>query len=316
MRLVVALGGNAVSPSGEVDSIGQQYAHTQQTVAVLADLIQSGHHVAVTHGNGPQIGNALRRVELARTHKVYPLPLDIIGADVQGGMGYMIAQCLTNELSARGDRRSCAALVTMVRVDPGDPAFARPTKPIGSFMTQEDAARRAAADGWIVAEDAGRGWRRLVPSPSPREVVSLPLIRRCFDAGDLLVVCGGGGVPVVRQPDGRLAGVEVVIDKDRTSALLALGLEADTLAIVTSVDQVAIDFGKPTARRIDRTYVQAVRGWLKEGQFPAGSMGPKIEAAVEFVEQAKAESARVLITSIDRLAEALAGRGGTTITRA
>ena len=314
MLIVVALGGNAVSLPGTEGSIPQQFAATRAAIKPVADLIARGERVLITHGNGPQVGNVMRRVEIAAQHQVYPLPLDIVVADTEAGMGYMISQCLMNELRSRGIERLCSTIVTTVRVDPDDAAFANPNKPVGPFMTEAAAQKHAREDGWKVANDSGRGWRRVVPSPLPREIVELPLLATLVKAGQIVVAAGGGGIPVMTDEHGMWRGIEAVIDKDRTSAILASELGADVLAILTNVDRVQRDFGKTTAREIEKMSVPEARAMLDEGQFSPGSMRPKVEAAIEFLE--KSEKGReVLITSCERFAEAMQGKTGTRVVR-
>jgi len=232
MLIVVALGGNAVSPPGKQGNIPAQFAATRAVMPQLADRILAGDQLVITHGNGPQVGNVMRRIELASDH-VYPLPLDIVVADTQAGMGYMICQCLMNELAKRGSPRECTTIITTVRVDADDPAMKNPQKPVGTFMTREQADRHVREGGWQIAEDSGRGWRRVVPSPLPREIIELPLLKQMVSANQIVVAAGGGGIPVVRDAAGNFSGVEAVIDKDRTSALLATELNADLLAILS-----------------------------------------------------------------------------------
>lgn len=311
---VIALGGNAISPPDAEGNIPQQFAASRATAARLADVIGAGFRVLVTHGNGPQVGNVLRRAELAR-HELYMLPLDICVADTQAGMGYMIAQCLNNELLRRGDARRACAIVTSVEVEPNDPEFANPTKPIGRPYTAKRAEELRAAHGWQIVEVSRGRFRRVVPSPLPRAIVEIELIRELAGLGRLAVACGGGGIPVVRAEDGSWAGVEAVIDKDRTSALLARETDADVLLIATEVDGVALDFGKPTQRFVERLIAAEAREQLSRGQFPAGSMGPKVEAAAEFVERSRRPGSRAIICHLDRITEALAGACGTRIER-
>ena len=318
MLIVAALGGNAVSLPGKEGNIADQYEATRAAIRPLVDLILAGHQLILTHGNGPQIGQIMRRVEIAAQHHVYPLPLDIAVADTQAGMGYMIGQCLMNEMVRRPDApdRVVSTIVTTVLVDENDPAFAAPNKPIGPFMSKEAAEKHARDDGWKIAEDKARGgWRRVVPSPLPRQIIELPLLRTLLSAGHLVVAAGGGGIPVARAADGTFKGIEAVIDKDRTSALLAAELDAGLLAILTNVDQVQVDYGKPTARALARTSASEMSRWLAAGQFPAGSMGPKVDAAVDFLARSKKPQAKVLITSCERVAEALAGKTGTWVER-
>ncbi|HEX8522488.1 MAG TPA: carbamate kinase [Tepidisphaeraceae bacterium] len=316
MLIVVALGGNAVSLPNTEGNIPQQYAATRAVMKPVADLIVKGERLILVHGNGPQIGQVMRRVEIAAQHKVYPLPLDIAVADTQAGMGYMISQCLMNELNHRGSPRLCATVVTTVRVDPNDSAFEKPNKPVGSFMTRELAEAHVINDRWKVAEDKARGqWRRVVPSPLPKEIVELPLLKTLVDANQIVVAAGGGGIPVMRDDNGDYIGVEAVIDKDRTSAIVGIELNADMLAILTNVDQVQKDYGKPTAQSLARlTLTEAVQ--LKaENQFSPGSMLPKIEAAIYFLENSSNPKAEVLITSCERFHDGFAGKTGTRIVR-
>ncbi|HTQ40476.1 MAG TPA: carbamate kinase [Pirellulales bacterium] len=315
MLIVVALGGNAVSPPGQEGNIPQQYSTTRAAIRPLADLILAGHQLVITHGNGPQVGNVMRRVEIAARHHVYPLPLDTVVADTQAGMGYMISQCLMNELASRGQPRVCSTIITTVRVSREDAAFSKPSKPVGPFMSREQAAKHMKNDGWLMVEDAGRGWRRVVASPLPRDIVEMDVIRSLVQAGQSIVACGGGGIPVVQGKDGQFAGVEAVIDKDRTSALLALGLQADMLAYLTGVDYVQQHFGTPQTRPIKQMSVGEAREMLRDGQFPAGSMGPKVEGGVEFLERTPQATSQVLITSCEKIKQAIAGKVGTRIVR-
>jgi carbamate kinase len=315
MLIVVAVGGHAVSPPDREGNIDDQFAATRQVAGPLADLIIQGHELVITHGNGPQVGNVMRRVEIAARHNVYPLPLDIVVADTEAGMGYMIGQCLMNELAARGRPRICTTIITTVRVDADDPALADPAKPVGPFLSKEQAEKHARESGWIVKEEAARGWRRVVPSPRPKEIVELPLLKKLVAGGEIVIAAGGGGIPVVRNAAGSYRGLEAVIDKDYTSGLLALALGADRLVILTGVDQVQRDFGKPTATPIDAMTPREAEDLLAQGQFPAGSMAPKIRAAIDFVRNSNKPGSEVLITSCERAAEAMAGKTGTRIVR-
>lgn len=312
--IVVALGGNAISPNGCSGDVERQIARTRRTAAVLADLVADGRRLVVTHGNGPQVGSALRRVELA-AHEVYPLPLDICVADTQGGMGYIIARCLGDELRRRGSERGVCAIITTVEVAADDPALSRPEKPIGPAYDRDRAEQLTREHGWDMVKVNGGGFRRVVPSPTPLAIREIGLIRRLVEAGELPVVCGGGGVPVVRTASGDSVGIEAVIDKDRTSALLAERLQAEALIVATDVEGVMLDFDTPAARVLDRLTVSQAREYLAAGQFPPGSMGPKIEAAIGFLERSTRGAARFMICDLDRLPQALAGRCGTCITR-
>ncbi len=310
-RIVVALGGNAISPALSEDDIPHQFATTRQTAERLIDLVAAGHQLVITHGNGPQVGNVLRRVELA-AHELYTLPLEICVADTQAGMGYMIAQCLTNALRHHGLVRPCCALVTCVEVDAGDPAFRSPDKPIGRRYSAEKARELMDRYGWQMREVAPGQWRRVVPSPRPLRILEIDAIRTLVAAGELVVAAGGGGIPVTRDAAGDLAGVEAVIDKDRTAALLARELDASTLLIATDVEAVAADYGKPTQRWLRKLTPDEARRLLAEGHFAAGSMGPKVEAAAEFAEQGP-PGCRAIICHLDRMIDALAGGGGTLV---
>lgn len=312
--IVVALGGNALSPAGETGDIARQFSQTRQTARGLADLLMSDLPVVITHGNGPQVGSAVRRVELS-LHEVYPLDLGLCVADLQGEMGYMISQVFTNELRRRGSRKVVSSVVTSVLVDADDPALTNPTKPIGHFYDKAQADECIRDYGWQMIEVPGKGFRRVVPSPQPRAIVEIDLVRALVEAGELIVAVGGGGVPVYYDENGDLQGLEAVIDKDLASGLLASQIGAEVLAILTDVDKVCIDYGTPTQRELDHITVEEAQKHLDDGQFPPGSMGPKIQAAVDFLQAAETNSSRVIICSIDRVTEALAGNAGTIITR-
>jgi carbamate kinase len=310
--IVVALGGNAISKPGQVGDVPQQFENTSYTANYLAGLVEAGYQLIVTHGNGPQVGNVLRRVELA-ARELYRLPLHICGAHTQGGMGYMIAQCLNNCLHRRGIARRFTAIVTSVEVDRTDTGFLKPTKPIGGFYRKEKAEELQREQGWDMILVPRQGYRRVVASPPPKAIVEIDLIRRLVDAGELLVAAGGGGNPVARDEAGNWVGVEAVIDKDRTAALLGRTLDVPTLVIVTSVEKVALDYGTPEERLLDHLTTAEAQRYLATGQFPPGSMGPKIEAAIEFLRDCNRGDARVIICDIEHLADALAGRSGTHI---
>jgi carbamate kinase len=310
--IVVALGGNAISRPGQAGDIPQQFENTNYTAKYLADLIAAGYQLVITHGNGPQVGQVMRRVELA-AREVYRLPLFICGADTQGGMGYMIAQCLNNALQRRGIQRIVPTIVTSVEVDANDPAFQKPTKPIGSFFRKDRADELMKEYGWDMIHVPHQGYRRVVPSPAPKVIIEVELIRRLVDAGECLVAAGGGGIPVVRGPDSQWRGVEAVIDKDRTAALLGRTLDAPVLLIVTSVERVALHYGTPREQPLEHLTSSEAKRYLAEGEFPPGSMGPKIEAAIEFLRDCSAADARVIICDIEHMADALDGRSGTRI---
>lgn len=312
--IVVALGGNAISRENQEGTVAQQFENSRNTAVSLANLVEQGYALVVTHGNGPQIGNFLLRNEAA-AGSIYPLPMEVAVAHVQGGMGFMIAQTLTNELARRDIDRVVTTIVTTVRVDADDPSFREPTKPIGRLMSKADADRYQRDEGWTVKEIGPGKFRRVVASPMPRHIMEIKTIRRAVQDGDLLVVCGGGGIPVVQDPRDGLRGVKAVIDKDLASALLAIELDASLLMILTAVDYVSIDFGKPTERQIKSMSADEATQWLEEGQFPAGSMGPKVQAAIEFSRHARAPDPQVIIGPLEKATDAVAGRIGTRITK-
>lgn len=313
-RIVIALGGNAISQDKQEGNVTQQFENSRTTARQLADLIQQGYQPIITHGNGPQIGNFMLRNEAA-ADVIYPLDMEVAVAHVQGGMGFMIAQTLTNELNKRGIQRTVTAIVTTILVDHDDPSFKNPTKPIGRVMTEADAKKRATDDGWAIKEVQPGKFRRVVPSPMPRQIMELGLIRRAIDEGELLVTCGGGGVPVIRDREVGLRGTAAVIDKDFASALLAAELNASALMILTAVDRVCINFGKPDQRAFDRLTVAEAKEYMAEGQFPAGSMGPKVQGALNFLEAVKRPDARAIVGPLEHAADALAGKIGTCITK-
>jgi carbamate kinase len=311
-RAVVAIGGNSLIRDKQHQTVRDQYIAAGETCWHVASLITDGWDVVISHGNGPQVGFILRRSELA-AHELHELPLDVCGADSQGAIGYALVQNLENDFRRLGLDRHAVAVVTQVEVAPDDPAFARPTKPIGSFMDEPTALRRRDEDGWDVREDAGRGWRRVVASPAPLRIVEEDAIRALLDDGFVVVSVGGGGIPVVADGDGNLGGVAAVIDKDLASSLLATRIGAELLLITTAVEQVALDYGTPEQRGIDRMTLAEARERLAEGRhFAAGSMAPKIEAVIGFLERG---GRTAVITDPDNVERALAGETGTTIVR-
>lgn len=312
--IVVALGGNALSREDEEGNIAQQFRHMRETAVHLADLIEFGHRIVITHGNGPQVGNIVRRSEIA-ADEIYTLPLDICVADTQGGMGYMIALCLNNELALRGVDHCAVAIITTVEVDAEDPAFTRPTKPIGSYYAPDRADELMRANDWEMIEVRDRGFRRVVPSPRPLRIVEIELIRRLVEAGELILAAGGGGIPVVRSDNGHLVGREAVIDKDRTATVLADALGAQVLLMVTSVNCAALDFGTSDEKPLARLTIDEARTHLDARQFPPGSMGPKVEAAIDFILRDPSSNRRVVICAVSHMVDALAGRSGTTISK-
>jgi carbamate kinase len=311
--VVVALGGNAISREHEEGNVDQQFANSQSTAYQLADIVASGHQLVITHGNGPQIGNFLLRNEAA-AKSIYPLPMEVAVAHVQGGMGFMIALTLQNELQRRGMDRTVTPIVTTIKVDADDRSFQNPTKPIGRIFTPEEAKQRSHDFGWSVKEISPGKFRRVVASPRPRKIMELPTIKRAVEAGELLVTCGGGGIPIVGSARTGHRGTAAVIDKDLATALLAAELGARTMIILTAVDRVRINFGKPDEQPIDRMTVAQAKQWLGEGQFPAGSMGPKVQGAIEFLEAVNDPDARAVIGPLDHASDALEGKTGTTIT--
>jgi len=308
---VVAVGGNALITDKTHQFIPDQYRAAAMTAGCIADMVAAGWNVVLTHGNGPQVGFIMRRSELS-IHEVPPVPMDYAGADIQGAIGYMFDRAFRNEFRRRGIDRKPIAVVTQTIVDSNDPAFANPSKPIGSYMDEATAKRIAGEQGWTVREDAGRGWRRVVPSPQPKSIVELDEIRFLVRAGYLVIACGGGGIPVVQDAAGDLIGVEAVIDKDVASSLLARDLGADLLLVLTGVEKVAVDFNTPKQRWIDHLSVEEARRYYAEDQFDKGSMGPKIKAAIQFVDGGGSEA---LITDCPNIARALAGETGTRIRR-
>lgn len=309
---VVAVGGNSLITDKKHPDVPHQWDAVRETCRHLADMVENGWTLVVTHGNGPQVGYILRRNELA-AHEVHATPLDVIGADTQGSIGYMLQQALRNELNSRGINKPVVSVVTQVLVDREDPGFEHPTKPIGGFLSEED-ARKFEADGWQVVEDAGRGWRRVVASPIPLEVVEQDAIQTLTNAGNIVIAVGGGGIPVVQNQKGELrelSGVYAVIDKDRASALLAQQIGADLLLISTAVEKVALNFGKPEEKWLDHMTLAEAKEYLAEGtHFAKGSMAPKIEAVVNFLE---AGGKQALITDPANIARALRGETGTFI---
>lgn len=309
-RVVVAIGGNSLITDADHQTVEDQYLAAAETDHHIANLVAQGKEVVITHGNGPQIGFILRRSELARD-ELHEVPLDVCGADTQGAIGYLLQQNLVADFARLGVDTTAVTVVTQVEVDPDDPAFDHPSKPIGSFLTEDQAERRREDDGWDMVDDAGRGWRRVVASPIPRRIVEIDAIRALVDSGFVVVACGGGGIPVVPDGSGGLRGVPAVIDKDLASALLARELEADLLLISTSIDRVALFYGTPEQRFVDRLTLAEAKTRLAEGiHFAQGSMAPKIAAVVSFLESGGTEA---IITNPDNLERALEGRAGTRI---
>ncbi len=306
---VLAIGGNSLIRDKNHIALSWQYETLKETIKHIVGLVREGLSLVITHGNGPQVGFIYRRGELAR-HELPLIPLDICGADTQGGIGYMIQKALLNELRRRGISKRVTTVVTQTIVDRDDPSFKFPTKPIGSFMSEDEALTHQRESGWQVMEDAGRGFRRVVPSPIPKEIVELDVIRLLVEAGYIVVAAGGGGIPVVRNERGELEGVEAVIDKDLGSSLLARGLGADTFAILTAVDAAYLNFGREGQKPIRHATLPEIKHYLSEGHFQAGSMKPKIEAMIEFLEGG---GKKAIITSPKNLSNAFMGESGTLI---
>ncbi|BBB48965.1 carbamate kinase [Pelolinea submarina] len=308
---VVAIGGNSLIKDKTKVSVEDQYLAAKETTFHIADMIEAGWNVAIGHGNGPQVGFILRRSEIA--HKVegmHEIPLDVCGADSQGAIGYSLTQTLQNELRKRGINKPVATVISQMRVDANDSAFQNPSKPIGGFMEEEEAKKRAANLGWQVVEDAGRGWRRVVASPIPQEVLELPSIKELIAAGHIVVTVGGGGIPVVME-NNEIKGVAAVIDKDYASSLLAREIKADLFLISTAVEKVALNFGKPNEKQIDRMTLSEAKAYLAEGtHFAKGSMAPKMQAIIWFLE---AGGKQALITNPENIGRALKGETGTWI---
>ncbi|MDI7268223.1 MAG: carbamate kinase [Myxococcota bacterium] len=309
---VVAFGGNAILRAGERGLIDEQVRNADRAVMPVVDLVERGYGLLMVHGNGPQVGIEMIRVEEAST-KVPPIPLDVCDANTQGAMGYVIEKSLRNALEQRRLEVAITSIVTMVQVDPADPAFQKPTKPIGPYFNIYRAQRLMDHYGWAMVEEPGRGWRKVVASPRPVELIGVQGIRVLLAAGHAVIAGGGGGIPVVRTPGGSLAGIEAVIDKDFTAALLAREVEAHLFIVLTAVDEIFIDFGTPAQRAVKSLTCDEAERHLREGQFPPGSMGPKVEAAVEFL---RAGGREVIITSERRLPDALRGLGGSRIVQA
>jgi len=306
---VITLGGNAILPAGGTGTFEEQLSITRATMEPIARLVKEGMTVVLSHGNGPIVGNILIRNEAVRD-QIPPMPLDVCGADSQGGIGYMMQQALQNELHRQKLDRTVATVITQVTVNERDPAFRRPTKPIGPFYTQERARALEKEKGWTVVEDAGRGYRRVVPSPQPLEIVEIEAIRKLVREGAVVIAAGGGGIPVSRQWDGTLHGVEAVIDKDLAGSLLGKLLGVEALVVVTGVECVSANFGKPDQRDIRSATASELERLLAAGHFPPGSMGPKIQAAIEFI---RSGGRTVAITSPGKIRETLEGRAGTTV---
>ena len=309
---VVAIGGNSLIKDEKRVTVEDQEAALRETSKHLVDMIEAGWDLAIGHGNGPQVGFILRRSEIAaKAEGMHEVPLDVCGADSQGAIGYELQQALRNEFFKRKIDKQACTVVTQVRVDQNDPAFQKPSKPIGSFMEEAEARRREKEMGWSVVEDAGRGWRRVVASPQPQEIVEFDAVKLLLDAGQIVITVGGGGIPVVDRGDGELIGTAAVIDKDFASSLLARSIKADLFLIATAVERVAINFGKPDQKWLDKMTLAEAKGYLDEGRhFAKGSMAPKIQAAIWYLESGGKQA---LITNPENIGRALKGETGTWI---
>jgi len=308
---IVAVGGNSLIKDKEHRTIPDQYEAANESMGHIVGMIESGWNVVITHGNGPQVGFILRRAEIA-LHELHPVALDYCGADTQGAIGYMFQRSLHNEFKRRGLTKQAATLVTQVLVDRNDPAFTKPSKPIGSFMEESMAAQRRDDEGWAVIEDSGRGWRRVVPSPFPIRIIERDAIKELIDEGFVVIGVGGGGIPVIEDENGDLIGVEAVIDKDFASALLATSINADLLLITTAVEKVAINFNTPDQKWLDKMTLAEAKKYLEEGHFAPGSMKPKIESIIGFLERGGKEA---LITDPENIGRALNGETGTRLVK-
>lgn len=305
--VLVAMGGHAFMQTGEKGTIEEHEKNAEGIASLLMTLVDRGYHLVITHGNGPQVGNLLIQHEMAR-EEVPSMPLDVLVAMTEGSLGYILQQSLLNQLRKKDLRRYVVTVVTQVLVDEQDPAFQNPSKPIGPFLSREEAERRRDALGWNVREDSGRGWRRLVPSPRPVKVIQRHMIRDTARAGHIVVACGGGGIPIKKEESGQYGGIEAVIDKDLTSSVLATDIGAALLVILTAVPQVYVNFGKPNQQALGAVTLEELERLHAEGHFPPGSMGPKIEAVMGYL---RAGGRRALITNPESLPQAIEGRAGT-----
>ncbi|MDY0217900.1 MAG: carbamate kinase [Candidatus Cloacimonas acidaminovorans] len=308
---VLALGGNAIIKAGEKGTITQQFANTRESLSGIVELIKRGYHLSITHGNGPQVGNLLRQQEAGEKEGIPQLPLGVLNAATEGTMGYMIEQSLQNKLHRSGIKKRVITIISQVVVDKNDPSMLNPTKFVGStYYTAQQAEELHQKLGWILKEDSGKGFRRVVPSPYPIQIIPAATIKELVDRGEIVIAVGGGGIPIYIEEDGTYEGVDAVIDKDFASSLLALEIKADLFVILTGVEKVAINYGKENQQDLDRMTVAEAKRYFAEKQFPAGSMGPKIQAAIDFLERGGSE---VLITSIEKIVDAFEGKTGTRI---
>jgi carbamate kinase len=309
--VLIAVGGNSLILDEAHKTVQDQYNAVVETSKHIGGLIKQGYRVIVTHGNGPQVGFILRRSELSR-HELHEVPLDSCGADSQGAIGYQLAMALDNEMRSWPEKATVATVITQTLVDHNDPSFKKPTKPIGSFMTEKLALEHKEKDGWAVVEDAGRGWRRVVASPVPKKILEFEAIKTLLEAGVVVIAAGGGGIPVIEKEDGSITGAAAVIDKDLASSLLARQLHADVLVISTAVEKVCLNFKKPNQKTLDRITLAEAKQYMEEGHFAAGSMKPKIQAVIQYLEGGGKEA---LITDPPHIVDAFAGKTGTWIVK-
>ena len=309
-KAVLALGGNAIIQPGQKGIISEQFKNTRESLGGIVELITQGYQLAITHGNGPQVGNMLIQQNAGIDKNIAPLPLGVLNAATEGTMGYMIEQSLQNALKINNITTEVITIITQVIVDKNDPSVLNPTKPVGPFYTSEQAQKCKNDFGWAMVEDAGRGYRQVVPSPLPLDIVPFKTIKQLVENDNIVIACGGGGIPIYIDEQGGYEGVDAVIDKDFASALLANKIDADLLVILTGVDRVAINFGTPEQKEIEKMTIEEAQKYFDDGQFPKGSMGPKIQAAIRFI---KNGGKKVLITSIERIVEAIDGKTGTII---
>jgi carbamate kinase len=309
-KAVLALGGNAIIKAGQDGNIAQQFKNTRESLSGIVELIEQGYKLAITHGNGPQVGNLLIQQLAGLNSNISPLPLGVLNAATEGTMGYMIEQSLQNRLREHNIEKDVLTIITQVVVDNDDPSIKDPSKPIGPFFSREEAEKLSQKYKWHMIEDAGRGYRQVVPSPIPIDIVPSKTLQKLVDDGQIIIACGGGGVPVYLDEDGNYEGLDAVIDKDHASALLARKIDAELLVILTGVEKVSLNFGKANQKDLDYITLEEAEKYMDEGHFPAGSMKPKIAAAIDFINKG---GKRVLITSIDCIVEAFEGKNGTVI---
>jgi carbamate kinase len=308
-EILIALGGNAILKHKEKGTAEEQFENIRLTAKHLVKLIQKDYHMAITHGNGPQVGDILLKNELAKA-SLPPMPLDICNAESQGMIGYMLQQCLTAELTLASINKPIVTIISQALVDKDDPAFQNPSKPIGPFYTALEASQLRKEKGWTIINDSGRGFRRVVPSPIPREIIEGPSIKHLYNQGVIVIAVGGGGIPIIRKKDGTIQGVEGVIDKDHAAALLAKLIGAETLVILTDVPKVYLHYGQPNQTALDAVSVPDAKRYLAQGHFAPGSMKPKIEATIDFIESGGTQA---IITSIDQVELSLQRKKGTII---